>query len=460
VKRSELLREVSDRLGDDQVVWFGTRGDDVESVTELPQFAAAFSIISRYGRRSTVTSLALEELTNRRVDLDTFELDDEPPRSPEMLEFRRSLLRCLARRSVVFTYRPTAFLSGVCFARRDRCRYVGMFKDHQAAFEHKPWVETEIAALGVPRIPWAYVADDDQLDTLRFLDTGPVMLRRSRTTGGVGFARVDDPSQLGSLWPEEHDAYVSVAPYIEGVPLNVSGVVWQDGVTLHPASFQLIGVPSLTRRPFGYCGNDFGAVRDLDLEQLRVVEDAVVSIGDWLRRHGYRGAFGADFLVDAETGIPLFTEVNPRFQGSTHASCRIAVESDESCLLLEHIAASLGVPAPPSRSLGDWRLAAGAFGHFVAHSTHEVPIHVDPIGLLQRIRSIATTDQVDVLACREVLIDPEATIARVSVRDRITSDGFDLHPAWQELIQNWLDAPLSAGGTNDRVAELPAPVSP
>ena len=42
---------------------------DVESVTELPQFAAAFSIISRYDRRSTVASLALEELTNRRVDL-------------------------------------------------------------------------------------------------------------------------------------------------------------------------------------------------------------------------------------------------------------------------------------------------------------------------------------------------------------------------------------------------------
>ena len=78
------------------------------------------------------------------------------------------------------------------------------------------------------------------------------MLRRSRTTGGVGLVRVNDPEDLQRLWPTEDEAFVSVARYIEGgLPLNVGGVVWPDGVTVHRASVQLIGVPSLWRANSG-----------------------------------------------------------------------------------------------------------------------------------------------------------------------------------------------------------------
>src|SRR5205085_8872812 len=128
--------------------------------------------------RSSVEGVALEDLTGQRVDLDTYDLDSEP-RRPEVMLLRQALLRALARPSVVFTYRPTMFLSAVCFARRDRCQYLGLFSGHQAAFEHKPWVESAVAELGVAHIPWTYIADDDQLDTVQLLAKGPVMLRRS-----------------------------------------------------------------------------------------------------------------------------------------------------------------------------------------------------------------------------------------------------------------------------------------
>jgi hypothetical protein len=232
-------------------VWAGIRGDDVEPLTDLPQLDASFSIIGAYARRSSIDALAFEDLSGERVDLETWDIDDNL-RSPEAIEFRRGLLRALGRPSALVPYRPSRFLSAICFARRDRCLNLGLFGAYQFAFEHKPWVETTLAAIGVPVIPWIYVADEDQLRTKEFLEHGSLVLRRSRTSGGEGFVVVEDPSTLSDLWPHAEEGFVSVAPYIVGaMPVNVGATVWRDGVTVHYPSVQLIGVPGCVTRPFG-----------------------------------------------------------------------------------------------------------------------------------------------------------------------------------------------------------------
>ena len=347
-----MLERVSTELNGRRLVWFGTRGDDVEGLGDLPELAAAFSIISAYAKRPSIETLALEQLTGERVDLDVYEIDKDDKNPEALAELRRKLWRVLHRPSVVVTYRPSTFIASVTFPRRDRCTYLGLFKDHQGAFDFKPWVETAVEELGIPIVPWRYVADADQLLSAHLLKSGPFIVRPSKTTGGVGFSRLENVEELAALL-DEFIMPVAVAPYIEdAIPVNIGAVAWHDGVTLHPASVQLIGIPCLTQRPFGYCGNDFGAMSDLDPIKFSAMEEAVVRIGEWMAARGYRGAFGVDFLV-TEQGPPLFTEVNPRFQGSTHASCQISVERGESCLMLEHVAALLGMDAPKATTLLD-----------------------------------------------------------------------------------------------------------
>jgi hypothetical protein len=436
MNRGQLLRLVTKEIGKRQLVWFGTRGDDLESVTDVPQFEAGFSLISAYRRRASVQALALEDVVGRRVDLDTYDIDDDL-RSEAVGELRAALLRTLSKPSAIFTYRPTTFLSAVAFARQDRCRYLGLFKGHQAAFEHKPWLESSISALGVPHIPWSYISDMDQLDALRILDEGPVMLRRSRTTGGVGLVKVEAQEDLLALWPDEEEAYVSVSPYIDGaVPVNVGAVVWTDGVTLHHASVQLIGIPGCTNRPFGYCGNDFGAVGALGAEILDAMEVVVAILAAWLHRLGYRGAFGADFLV--KDGILLFTEVNPRFQGSTHASAQLSVEDDESCLLLEHLAALLGISAPRSRRLRDLVPADAGFAHLVVHHTGLEPASLDAGPVAAAARVLPGFCRADVLTQPHLTTDSGGTIARITARSSMTGDGFHLLEPWRSAVDQGL----------------------
>lgn len=432
-ERASLRGAVVDAIGDRQLVWFGTRGDDVESVADIPQLDASISLISAYRRRPLTTTSSLEDLTGVRVDLDSFDVDDHP-RAPAVRALRDDLHRVLSRPSVAFTYRPTMLMEGVALSRAPRTRLVGLPVGHRASFDFKPWVESRIYELGVPSVPWRHVADLDQLDVLPLLARGPVVLRRSRTTGGVGIVRVDAKDSLEAAWPEQDEAFVSVAPFLDGLPVNVGAVVWSDGVSIHPASVQLIGIPSLTNRGFGYAGNDFGAARDLGDDVLGSIDASVTVIGHWLRTVGYLGAFGVDFLLTDQG--PLFMEVNPRFQGSTHASCQLSVEANWPCLLLEHLAATFGLEVPrPVRSLPSVMADVDAFAHLVVHNTSSLPLHIDPTDLVRRFEALDGHVRSDVLTNPDLITMPEATVGRFTVRAPLTQSGFDLDDVRRTILE-------------------------
>ena len=349
-ERSKIAAAVSKRHGSRQLIWAGLRADDIVSISDLPQLSGSVSIIGGRRSRAAFEEIRYEDLTGVRVDLDAWDIDDHLD-TRETKEFRHAILRMLAGPSAMLPYRPSAFLSAIQFARQDQSLNLGLFGGLQSAFEHKPWVESSIAALGLPHIAWDYIADEEQARALDKVREGPVMLRRSRSSGGAGLVSVDGRTELLALWPQTAESLVSIAPYVEdGLPVNVGATVWHDGVTVQHPSVQLIGIPGCVNRPFGYCGNDFGRASELDETTLSAIEGSTITIGRWLRSKGYLGTFGVDFLVKA--GVPLFTEVNPRFQGSTHASARLSVESGESCLFLDHIAAMLHLAAPAQVPLG------------------------------------------------------------------------------------------------------------
>lgn len=451
MNRAALLKNVSAKLGHRRLIWAGIRGDDAEPLADLPQFEGAYTIINAYSRRVSVDSKAYEDLTGVRVDLETWDIDDHLS-APETAAFRRVMLQALSAPSAMLPYRPSSFLSAIWFARRDRCLNIGLFGGHQAAFEHKPWVETSLAGLGVPTIPWTYVADEEQLRTQDMLRRGPLILRRSRTSGGEGIIRVDDAGQLRAQWPRVAEAFVSVAPFLSGgVPVNVGATVWHDGVTVHYPSVQLIGIPECVTRPFGYCGNDFGLVKDLDRGILDRIESATVTIGNWLRSFGYRGTFGVDFLV--HDGVPLFTEINPRFQGSTHASCKLAIDAGESCLMLEHLAAIMGMPAPPRRPVADLAADAPALAHFVVHWTGEKAERLDASPLVKMAMETSRVIRAEVQTRPELLTQRGAAVTRIICRESVTRTGFELTQRFAGVVSQWRNGAAAADRAAENTAE-------
>jgi len=408
--RSEVATQLWTRLGGRRVLWFGTRGEDgVPILDVIPDLV----VCALTARSADSASSSLEEIRGSRMDLDSYDLDADTSAGPRAIAGQ--LVRHLAEGGVVVPYRSSRLLSDAAAVGARFGGHVLSPSHHAVASpEYKPWVEQEVRSLGIPTLEWHYIDLGDSR-TWPAID-GPVVIRPSTTSGGRGISIHPSLHSVGRRRTCQAGTLVAVSRFLEnGIPLNVAGVVWIDGVTVHPASVQLIGVPELTSYDLGYCGNDFAATGALGREVVAQIESVTRQIGAWLHRTGYRGAFGLDLLLDHDR--ILFVECNPRFQGSTFLSSQLAAEISQSCSILDHLAAWMGVPAPRDRGpLSELVDALPGRAQAVLHNLTPVPQRFG--NRLQRgLRALPQVHEVGLTSL--VPVEPGGVFARILMRGSV-----------------------------------------
>ena len=426
MNRKQATRAIESVLGDRQLVFFGTRGADAETLLEIDQLRMIFSQVAPLNAIS-VKETCLEDLTKERVDLNAYNIDYD--KREEVKEIQRSLLDAFCRPSAVIPYRPCALLASAWFPRSDRVMYLSVFHEKQAFFEHKPWVESELKALGVRVLPWRYYSDVELGLIREAVERIPLVLRANRSDGGAGISLIRGPEELESKWPAHVDGFLAVSPFLSpNIPLNVGACVFPDGhIALHPASLQIIGPQECTTRTFGYCGNDFAAAKELDRETLGKLQNMTMQVGQWMYKNGYIGAFGIDALI--YQGEAYLTEVNPRFQGSSLVSAIIDREIGRPDIFMDHIAAFLGLPGSDEITLPDLTREQHPLAHVIYHNTRLEPINVAPVSvdaLPLKCRLLPESD-IDLL--------PEAIIFEVIMKSPVTSNGADFLPGVRRQME-------------------------
>ncbi len=185
----------------------------------------------------------------------------------------------------------------------------------------KTWVRRQLKRLGVPVIPGSEVRLAPwQFPTLVRRHGLPLVVSLDHSAAGSGVHLVHTEAEFRALAEVHRGAAASVMRFIDGRSLSMAAVRTHEAVLLGEASLQVIGQPSLTNLNFGWCGNDFSGahLQEHELEQMRAIQTRV---GEWLGdlcvggRCGFRGIFGIDFLSDGRN--VYFTEINPRFLGTT-----------------------------------------------------------------------------------------------------------------------------------------------
>ncbi|HEY6219846.1 MAG TPA: ATP-grasp domain-containing protein [Gemmatimonadaceae bacterium] len=413
------------KLGKRVLVYFGTRGADARSLTDLRNFECIFSQIAPSGLGG-VEEVCLESVTKRRVDLDAYNIDADESRA--VTDLRAEMLSRFETLAAVVPYRAGAVLASAWFPRSDKVLLLGNFHELQDTFEHKPWVESQLSAVGVRTIPWRYYADNERPLIKEMLENTSLVVRSNRSDGGTGVRFIHSAEELDRDWPPHTDGFVATASFVEGLPINVNAVVFPDGaVSRHGVSVQLVGIEGCTRRRFGYCGNDFAAAAALDAGDIHEIDRTLDVVAGWLVRHGYRGAFGMDAILSEHKVFVV--EVNPRFQGSSRLSAFLDSQSDRADMFLAHIGAFLDL-SPPDHFASTDLLQRPLAAHIVVHA-NDARLVDEPAP-----DSLSGFD-VDLFPQGGVTVEPGAILANLVTRSSLTADGTSLSESARSAVEVW-----------------------
>jgi hypothetical protein len=203
---------------------------------------------------------------------------------------------------------------------------------------------------------------------------------------------------------------------------------------MDPLGLQLIGVPQCTNRPFGFCGTDFAAAKELPAECIDAIESMVQRTGQWLRQSGYLGAFGLDVLW--VNGDLYLVEVNARFIASSPLAARASKLLGWSDLYIEHMAAWGGLSPLKPRRLRDIVEEQAPLSQVILYNRSNVA--------LQRRGELAPFSKTAVIELPDasILVEPEGELFRLITHGQSTNDGYSLTPALRDkaeaLVKTWI----------------------
>jgi len=132
--------------------------------------------------------------------------------------------------------------------------------------------------------------------------------------GGIGTFLFDENTfeQNINLF-NNNDRYL-VSNYLQNsISVNVHIFISENNNLVTPGSVQII---ENINNQLMYRGADFVAYRDIPLKQREEIRKISINISNILRKQGYLGVAGIDYIID-ENGQIYCSEINPRFQASS-----------------------------------------------------------------------------------------------------------------------------------------------
>jgi len=425
----QALDEVTRHLGKRSLIWLGFRGADALVLMKIPQFSKVFSITAPLEATPAISDTCLEILQKRRTDVHTFNPDENE--SEESVRLHRLLSKELSKPAAVLSYRPDKFLATAYVPQSENVEYFGLFYARQAAFENKPWVESELKKYGVRTIPWSYYVLYNSPELAPLINQGPIVVRSDKFSigGGGNMVVIRKQSDIANLLITGHDAPISASSYLEpNVPLNVNACVFQDGsVSLHGPSLQLIGIPSCTNHVLGYCGNDFDQIRNMDVSILNELEELIIKVGKWLASMGYLGVFGVDAIE--HKGHIYFSEINPRFQNSSVIAAQLDEELDRPDMYLNQMAAFSGLPGPPYIPLRELAKHQKGISQIICNNRCRQPVLLKDTRRPE-LKNIECT----LFPANTVEVVPEGMLFRALVKGNVTENGHSLFKTHESAI--------------------------
>lgn len=139
--------------------------------------------------------------------------------------------------------------------------------------------------------------------------------------------------------------YVNVTKYIDGTSTSIAGCVTRNGVLTTRIQCQvqdMAEVRILTEGSGLFCGHDW-SFRQYDDDIQNQAKEITRKLGEYMAKHGYKGIFGVDLLVEESESKVYPVECNPRYTDAFPVMSMIYLSNNILPLDYFHIAEHLGM---------------------------------------------------------------------------------------------------------------------
>jgi hypothetical protein len=156
---------------------------------------------------------------------------------------------------------------------------------------------------------------------------------------------LDNEIKFTNLQKRFENTKIKISKYITGFTVLNNCTIYNDEIIISSPAIQIANITSLYPNPSVTCGRQW-PVLALDKFQIRKIENLSTKIGNIMKKKGYKGIFGIDFIIDKNTGEIYISEINARMTASMAFYTKLEMEVHNYPQILYHIASFIGINMP------------------------------------------------------------------------------------------------------------------
>jgi len=240
----------------------------------------------------------------------------------------------------VITFKPSPKLQKIC--AENGFRYLGNDWRLNREFEDKVEFADIMNKLEIPsaQSKIAIVEDSDKFRKIFNLEEKYVVQLPRGFSGNSTFL-VDSRNSFKKIIEKYKGRKVKIARYLKGETHTINGCVGKFGIAVSQPIFQITGLTAYNKNSLGTSGNDYARGGELGSEQKKKIFDYTKKIGKYMRKSGYKGWFGLDFII-SKNSVDLI-EINPRLTASVGVFTKLQIQNNQIPFLFLHMAEFLNI---------------------------------------------------------------------------------------------------------------------
>ena len=241
-------------------------------------------------------------------------------------------------RANIITFKPSPTIQKIC--KDNDFKYLGNDWRLNRNLEDKIEFTEVTKKLKIPNADSKIIKLDKDKRSLNFSKNNKFVIQFPRGFSGNSTFLIKDENDLDKIFKKYGNRKVKLAEYFEGETYTINACVVGNKILISSLIFQITGLSLYNKNSLGTCGNDYAYSKKLKKEQREKIFNYTKKVGNYIKKLGYKGIFGLDFVV-SNNEINLI-EINPRIIGSMSLFTKLQIQNKEMPFLLSHILGFVG----------------------------------------------------------------------------------------------------------------------